>query len=312
MKKILTLILILTLSLSLFNGCGTKSNEKTIGVSMNAADEYCTALLKVIETEAQAKGYKVISTNASGSANKQISDMESLVVKKPDVIIMRAVDPGASSPAAAAAMDAGIKLLIIDLPIFEADYNIHLTSDQAKVGELIGQHLNDWLAADSTRVANVGYIKGSDIPPVAPRYTKFFETATAANELAALTTTPEWNAASAQTIVNDWMTPYPEMNVIATMSDELAIGAIQALRTANKTLSDYIIYGCDGSHNGLLAVQNGEMTATVITDPSTWGKKAVELAVSLANGDSYELKTEIDGTDAMVLVTKDNVDTFLK
>lgn len=313
MKKISVIILVAVMAIGLFSGCGTSAGPtKTIGVSMNAADEYCTALLNAIETEAKAQGYKVISTNASGSANKQISDMESLVVKKPDVIIMRAVDPAASSPAADAAMKAGIKLEIIDLPIFNADYNVHLTSDQGKVGQLIGQNLNEWLKADSTRKANVGYINGNDIPPTAPRRTKLFETATAAKQLVTMTTNPEWSAASAQSIVNDWLSAYPDMNVIAGMSDELAIGAIQALKTANKSLSNYVIYGCDGSKNGLLAVKNGEMTATVITAPGPWAKKAVNLAVELSTGKSYQIKTEIDGTDAMVLVTKANVDEFLK
>lgn len=314
MKKVIATVLASCLALGMLSGCTSAKAQpkKTIGVSMNAADEYCTALLDSIEKDAKAQGYNVISTNASGSANKQISDMESLVVKKPDVIIMRAVDPGASSPAAAAAMKAGIKLEIIDLPIFDSDYNVHLTSDQGRVGELIGQNLNEWLKADSKRVANIGYIKGNDIPPTAPRRTKLLETAKGAKELVNMTTTPEWSAASAQSIANDWLTPYPNMNVIVGMSDELALGAIQALKTAKKNLSDYLIYGCDGTKNGLLAVKNGEMTATVITDPVAWGKKSVDIAVELATGSKdYKVKSEVDGTDAMVLVTKENVDKYM-
>ena len=139
MKKVISIIMILCFTFTMLTGYSMKpKTKKTIGVSMNAADEYCTALLKSIQKEAKVKGFTVISINANGSANKQISDMESLVVKKPDVIIMRAVDPGASAPAAAAAMNAKIKLEIIDLPIFGADYNIHLTSDQGKVGQLLG------------------------------------------------------------------------------------------------------------------------------------------------------------------------------
>lgn len=319
LRKVLSLLAVFAMLFTTLTGCSKETSQeatpvekKVIGISMNAADEYCTALLAVMESQAKAAGYEVISTNAGGQANKQISDMESLIVQEPNVIIMRAVDPAASSPAAKAAMDAGIKLVIIDLPVFESDYNIHLTSDQARVGELLGNYLNEWLDADTSRSAKLGYIKGNDIPPTAPRREAILTTCPRVEELANATTTPEWSAASAQSITSDWLTSYPEMNVIAAMSDELANGAIQALTTAGKNLEDYLLFGCDGSQNGLLAIKNGQLNATVLTDPESWGTKAVDLAVDLDNNPgNYELNTEIDGADAMVLVTSDNVDQYL-
>ncbi|MGL5978160.1 MAG: sugar ABC transporter substrate-binding protein [Erysipelotrichaceae bacterium] len=313
MKRVMKLMLVALVSLSL-TACSSAGDaaQKVIGISMNAADEYCTALLAVMEQTAKDAGYKVVATNANGSPNKQISDVESLVAQNPSVIIVRAVDPSASAPAVEASMSAGIKTVIIDLPIFDADYTVRLTSDQGRVGELIGEHLNAWLAEDSTRVANLGYIKGNDIPPTAPRRTRLLETATAANELITATTSPDWSVSAAQAITNDWLSAYPEMNVIAAMSDELANAAIQALIAAGKNPADYLIYGCDGSKNGLLAVENGEMAATVITDPTLWGVMAMELAIDVeTEAQTFEVNAQVDGTDSMVLVTKDNVSDYL-
>lgn len=310
MKKVISLLIILSILTVSLMGCkekevsnaGTGEKKIVVGVAMNASDEYRTSWLNAFKVSAEAKGFEVITTDANNSASKQISDVESLITNKPDIILLTPVDPEGSAPAAEAVKNANIPLVIIDIPVLTDKYDVWITTDQGIHGKLAGEYIKEWIAARPGTVANVGYIVGAYIPAVVPRMDMIFTTDPEAVKVAEAE--GGWSADKAMKITEDWLQAYPEINVIAAMNDEMAIGAIQALVAAGKNMDDYLIIGVDGTKNGLEYVKTGELDCTTSVDLQATIDKIIEVTEGLVNGKTFDKDIALP---AIELVTKDSV-----
>ena len=83
----------------------------------------------------------------------------------------------------------------------------------------------------------------------------------------------------------------PEFDAVFAHNDEMALGALQALKTANKNV---IIVGFDGGDDAVAAVNSGEMAATVAQQPDLMGSLGVENAVKLLKGESIQKEIPVD------------------
>jgi ribose transport system substrate-binding protein len=87
--------------------------------------------------------------------------------------------------------------------------------------------------------------------------------------------------------------------------DEMALGAVQAL---GESAGDEVkAVGFDATEDGLSAIQDGTMNATVAQQPSEIGSLGVENAIRVIDGESVEENIPV----AVQLVTPDNVSEFL-
>lgn len=333
MKKFLSIMLVLTLIVSAFAGCGgkkeepakeeqpTNTEEKTddaqedapsqevsgeglvIGVSLNAADEFRSAWLNSFKEQAEAKGHTVISTNADNKADKQISDIESMIQQKIDVAVVHAFSADGIVPAIDALNAAEIPIVLVDFPIESENYNTIVTDEQYLNGVIQAEYVNKWLEEDDSRTANIGYIVGSySMESAMPRMHGFFETCTKGNKL--VEGEGGWSSDGAMTLAEDWMQAYPDMNVFVAMSDEMALGVVQALKGAGKNMEDVLILGIDGSAEGLAAIRAGELDCTAARDIPKEARIALEASEKVAAGESVEKTIR---PEAITAITIDNV-----
>ena len=100
----------------------------------------------------------------------------------------------------------------------------------------------------------------------------------------------DWNADKARSIIANWLTAGKRFDAVVAQNDEMAMGAIEALKSANM-LDQVKVFGIDASPQAVLAVKTKEMTATISIQPAEQGRKAVEACVGLANG--QEVAAEI-------------------
>jgi ABC-type sugar transport system substrate-binding protein len=207
---------------------GTAQSAKTIGLSINALDEYQTEWFGYFEAEVKAKGYQVVMFNADGKVDKQIADVESLIQLKPAVIVIRATDTNGAVPAFEACDEAGIPT--IDSAIGTTYKNtLKLTQSQYIVGGLQAQYCIDWLKANPGKNLKTGYLWGSQgMSAVIDRYNGWKETLLKAYpdrvEILAEKVC-NWSATEIMAAVEDWLQAFPEMNCLVGMSDEMAIAA---------------------------------------------------------------------------------------
>ena len=332
MKKLLSTVLAAMLCMGAFAGCGgdaggtssveevtssgeaaaTSSSEEpslTIGVSMNSADEFRTSLYNAIEAEANEKGYEVIQTNADFDPSKQLSDVESLIQKQPDVIVIFAVDGEAAVAAVDAVKAAGIGCVAVDFHINTDAYDVLIADNQTLHGELQAQYVLDWLAEDESRVANVGYLIGAYMESALERHDGFVNACNSEiNDRVTLLSEQcgNWMADDAMAITEDWIQKFPEMNVFVSMNDDMAIGCIQALKAAGRSMDDVLVLGIDGTVNGIAAVREGDLDATTVVDVDGTADAVITTCEQVAAGEQFNGSTIEPGM--IQLVTKDNVD----
>ena len=126
-----------------------------------------------------------------------------------------------------------------------------------------------------------------------------------------------WNRDEGSTVVNGWIKSgdIDKMEIIISGSDDMALGALDALRAAKKPVPP--IFGFNAVKEAQEAIKSGEFGGSLLRDFGGHGKMAVKVAQNLASG-----KSPIDGIDAELeggttinlpydIVTQDNVDQYL-
>jgi len=106
-------------------------------------------------------------------------------------------------------------------------------------------------------------------------------------------------------ITEDILQAHPDIIAIMGGNDPTALGALAAVKAANRT--DIAIYGVDGSPDAKAAIAEGSpLVGTGAQSPIQIGKKSVEVAYKILNGEDYEKRIPVE----TFLINKDNVDEY--
>ena len=106
-------------------------------------------------------------------------------------------------------------------------------------------------------------------------------------------------------VTEDWLNRFgQELSAIASNNDDMALGAIQALKDAGR--EDVLIIGVDATPDGLAALEAGDLDATVFQDAAGQGGGGIQVAIKAASGESVEKETWIP----FKLVTPENLSSF--
>jgi ABC-type sugar transport system substrate-binding protein len=115
----------------------------------------------------------------------------------------------------------------------------------------------------------------------------------------------DWDRAKGQAVMENILTGNPNIKAVFASNDNMALGAIEALKSANK-LQDILVVGFDANPDAAASVLAGEMSATVAQAPKNMGALGVENVLKLKKGET--IPENIDtGT---VLVTKENAEQY--
>jgi L-fucose mutarotase/ribose pyranase (RbsD/FucU family) len=111
----------------------------------------------------------------------------------------------------------------------------------------------------------------------------------------AVTQTANYNRAEGLIVTENILQPNPDITAIIAMNDEMALGAIEAVRSKGKKPGeDIIVTGFDASHDAQAVVLAGEMVYTVEQKPVLIGETAVEAARSYLDGASVPSVIPVD------------------
>lgn len=271
MKKVLALTLALVMALMLVAcGGGTSSAAPQSTTSTPAAPESTVAdgaLIKVgiINNDPNESGYrtandkdmKAMFTEANGydasfayslKNDEQIAAAQKFIQDEVDYLLISAAGTSGWDSVLQDAQAAGIQVILFDRTI-DADENLYvasIVSDMAKEG----QTAVDWLASQELDEYNVIHIQGVMGSSAQIGRTGALDEAVAANDNWNMVTqqTAEWNAETAQQIVQSVIDSGKSFNVIYAENDDMAKGAVAALDKANISHGvgkDVIIMGFD-------------------------------------------------------------------
>lgn len=123
----------------------------------------------------------------------------------------------------------------------------------------------------------------------------------------------DWDQAKAQQIAQDALTQFgDQIEVVFCNNDDMAIGALQAIQAAGRTVNeDIYLVGVDALDAALNEVVNGNLTGTVLNDAQSQATQAVACMEELLGGKTYAEGEQSVYVD-YVKVTPDNASEFIK
>lgn len=105
--------------------------------------------------------------------------------------------------------------------------------------------------------------------------------------------TANWSRAEAMSLMENWLSAHPdEIDGVIGQNDEMALGAIQAIKDAGLSVKDFPTSGIDGVTDALRAVKSGELVKCILQDATGQAQGALDLALRAVIGESYEPKAD--------------------
>lgn len=137
--------------------------------------------------------------------------------------------------------------------------------------------------------------------------------------------TANWSRAEAMSLMENWLTAYPgKINGIIGQNDEMALGAIEAIKDQGFDPKDYAIAGVDGITDAINAVKSGTLGISILQNAVGQAQGALDILLRKLIGEEYKPKAEFwkqvnwgetiakDYNVPWVPVNKDNADEILK
>ena len=115
-----------------------------------------------------------------------------------------------------------------------------------------------------------------------------------------------WSRLAAADLVTNWLTAGEPFDAIFANNDEMAIGAIQAMKNAGVDLKDVVVVGVDATQDGLAAMKAGDLDVTVFQNATAQAAGAVDAALALARKQTVDQVVYIP----FELVTPANMDAY--
>jgi ABC-type sugar transport system substrate-binding protein len=293
-------------------GQGAQGSSKTVGATLLSLEyPFLVTLDDAMKAEAKNKNINLLSLDPRQKTAQELTQIEDLITKQVDAIVMIPVDQKASQAAAERVNKAGIPLILVNTRFsddFKGEFASYVGSDDTEAGTIEGDYLKEQLPAGGNVVYLVGQYGGASTE----RRKAGFDAAIATSPNLKIVTETEakGSRAEAKRVMEDLLQRYPkgQLQAVVAQSDEMALGASSAIAEAGRSDEFKVLIGVDGSEAGLAAVKNGTMTATVFQDAVGQGKAAMEAAAKVVGGETVDKEIKIP----FQLVTKNNLADFTK
>lgn len=286
-----------------------------VGISMyTLGAPYFAAQLNAATRKAESLGMTVFSTNAQDDMVKQMADVEDMLARGIDLLILNPKDPKGLIPATKAATKAGVPVIIIDSSIDpSADFVTTIQSNNLRNGELIGEWLVKEMKGKPIKMALISGTQGN--PVGKERRQGVFRgiieeqlrsTGTSGFEIVAQGW-GNWTHEGGLAAMEDIIVAHPEINVLLGENDSMTLGAIEAIKEANKMGDILILAAADGQKEALKLIKSGEYGATGSNNPVIIAEKAIEIGVQVLQG-NFEFPPK--SYTPAVCISKENVDEY--
>jgi ribose transport system substrate-binding protein len=306
-RRALLACLLATALPALVAGCGRKESGKyVVGFSQMESDNpWRLAETKSLKDEAAKRGYELVVTDAQGQTAKQVSNVEDLIARRVNLILLAPREYEGLAPALQAAKEAKIPVILVDRAAAGTpgeDYVTLLASNFVEQGKRAAE----WLAKKTNGQAKIVELSGTAGASVAKdRGDGFREGIKAYPGMQIVASqTGDFSRAAAQRVMqNIAQSLGKQITAVYAHNDEMALGAIEALKAAGlQPGKDVIIVSVDGERAALEAIDRGELGATVESNPR-FGPLAFETIEKVRKGEKIPPKLLItdrffDGTNA--------------
>ena len=296
---------------------GTTAMADGIGVSMALFDDnFLTVLRNGIQTLADEQGLSVQIEDAQNDVAKQLDQINNFIASGVDAIIVNPVDTSATQAMSDAAAAAGVPLVYVNRQPINLDTlpdnQAFVASNEVDSGTLETMQLCDNWASEGKTEVNVYVMQGELSNQAAVQRTQDIYDVIEAGKCKVKVNvldqqTANWSRDQAQTLMTNWLSTGAAFDGVISNNDEMAIGAIQAMKAAGIDMATVQVGGVDATQDALVAMQAGDLDVTVFQNAAAQGAGALDAAVKLSKGEAVEQTVWVP----FELVTPENIGNYL-
>ncbi|MDQ1130050.1 D-ribose ABC transporter substrate-binding protein [Microbacterium sp. SORGH_AS_0888] len=284
------------------NSGGAAGGLITIIVN-DPANPYWKTEGDIAAAEAKQLGYQATVGAHKGDTNTENTLIDTAIANKSVAIILDPANADGSIAAVKKADAAGIPVFLVNAEINQSGIaKAQLVSNNAQGAALGAQQWESQMGGKGTYVELLGAPSDNNAQTRSNGYatvlSQYPDLVKVGQEVA------DWDRTKGHDKMQSLLQANPSLNGVISGNDEMALGAIAALKEAGK-LNGVVVGGFDGAPDAIDAISSGELAYTVLQPVAEFSKKAVELADEyIRTGKAPD--TEKQAFDC-ILITKDNV-----
>lgn len=289
------------------------AHAEKIGVTMASFDDtFLTILRNSIGDAAKKDGATVQIEDGGNDVGKQLSQVQNMIAQKVDAIIVNAVDTDATPKITKMMTAAKIPLVYVnrkpvDFDKLPAGVAV-VASDEKQSGTLQARQVCKLLGGKGDILVLMGELSNES----ARARTKDIEDVIATKDCSGMKIVDKregkWSRTQGQDITMNWLSSGTKFDAIVSNNDEMAIGAINALKAARKLTPKTVVAGIDATPDGLAAMKSGELKVSVYQNAAGQGAQAVATALKLAKKQPVDRYVNVP----FELVTPENMSQYAK
>jgi inositol transport system substrate-binding protein len=286
---------------------------ENIGVSMAKFDDNFLTVLRngMQDYAAKLNGVSLQVEDAQNDVSKQLSQIQNFIAQGVDAIIVNPVDTDATPKMTKLAADAGVPLVYVNRLPADGDKLPEkisfVGSNEADSGTLEMQQVCKLMGGKGDILVMMGELSNQ----AARQRTQDIHDVIAKPECSGIKIIQEqtgnWERTQGTDLMTNWISSGVKFDAVVSNNDEMAIGAIQALKAAGYDMKKVIVGGVDATQDALAAMKAGDLDVTVFQNAAAQGSGAVDTALKLAKGEKVERLVWVP----FELVTPDNMGQYL-
>jgi ribose transport system substrate-binding protein len=307
MKKAFKGLLILSIIMIIAAGCSTKapgSDKESGGDSAGKQDEkvkiglsistlnnpFFVSLKDGAQKAADAEGAELVVVDAQNDSAKQVSDVEDLIQRGIDVLLINPTDSSAVSSAIESANKENIPVITVDRSAEGGEVVSHIASDNVAGGQMAGEFILEQLG-NKGKVVELEGIPGSSA--ARERGEGFHKAVDSVDGIEVVAKqAADFDRAKGLSVMENILQANKDIQAIFAHNDEMALGAIEALEAAG--IKGVIVVGFDATDDAVKAVEDKKMAATIAQKPEEIGQKSVETALKVKAGEKVDEFIPVD------------------
>ena len=289
-----------------------------VGIAMyTLSAPYFAAQVAAAADEAKKDGCEVSQSDGQNDMGKQIADVEDMVAKGVNLLILNPRDPEGLVAAANAATKAGVKVVVMDSSINpKAHVVTQVRSSNDQNGFLVGQWLAKKMEGKPIKMILLSGSQGNEVGRDRRLgvFKGLLEGQLVNEGHAGFEVLGQgwgaWSTDGGLKAAEDQLQAHPDANVILGENDSMVLGAIKALEAANKK-GVLVLAAADGQKEALELIKDGTYGATGLNDPALVARTAVDIGVKALKGELPADFPKLVLTKPDV-ITKENVDKYYR
>ena len=252
---------------------GAEAKAKELGHDLIVLDSQ--------DNPAKELGHDLIVLDSQDNPAKELGNVEDLLVKGVDVLLINPTDSDAVVSSVKAANRSKIPVVTLDRAANGGNVVSHVASDNVLGGEMAGNFIVEKLGGKG-KVVELEGIPGTTA--ARDRGTGFNKAAAGKLEVVAKQAA-DFDRTKGLNVMENILQAQPEIQAVFAHNDEMALGALKAIEASGR---DIFVVGFDATDDAVAAVKEGKLAATVAQKPAEIGAIGVEVADKIVKKQAVE------------------------